>query len=51
MYRDGLNPAYFAREIDRIQQRPNYLAAEKTRTLEVIDLAKTPDPTAGVKPA
>lgn len=50
-YRHGLNPAHLAREIDRIQQRLTYLAAEKTRTLEAIELAKTPDTAAGVKPA
>ena len=50
-YRDSLNPAHIAREIDRIQQRLTYLAAEKTRTLEAIELAKAPNAAAGVKPA
>ena len=50
-YRDSLNPAHIAREIDRIQQRLTYLAAKKTRALEAAELAKTPDAKAGVKPA
>ncbi|WP_344820464.1 helicase C-terminal domain-containing protein [Microbacterium soli] len=50
-YRDSLNPAHIAREIDRIQQRLTWLAADKTRKLEAAELAKQPDPTAGVKPA
>jgi hypothetical protein len=50
-HRDTLNPAQIAREIDRIQQRLTYLAANKTRTLEAAELAKQPDPKAEVKPA
>lgn len=50
-YRDSLNPAHIAREIDRIQQRLTWLAADKTRKLEAAELAKRPDPVAGVKPA
>lgn len=50
-YRDSLNPAHIAREIDRIQQRLTYLAADKTRSLEATELAKKPDPQTGVKPA
>lgn len=50
-YRDGLNPAHIAREIDRIQQRLTWLAADKTRKLEAAELAKIPDATTGVKPA
>ena len=50
-YRDSLNPAHIAREIDRIQQRLTYLSAKKTRALEAAELAKTPDAKAGVKPA
>jgi hypothetical protein len=48
-YRSSLNPAHLAREIDRIQQRLTYLAAEKTRTLEAIELAKAPNSSTGVK--
>ena len=50
-YRDTLNPARIAREIDRIQQRLTYLAAANTRVLEDIELAKQPAPRTGVKPA
>lgn len=50
-YRDSLNPAHIAREIDRIQQRLTWLAADKTRKLEAAEYAKQPDATAGVKPA
>ncbi|QIM19727.1 transposase family protein [Leucobacter coleopterorum] len=49
-YRNRLNPARIARDIDRIQQRLTYLAAHKTRTLEAAELAKAPDPSQGVKP-
>lgn len=48
-YRNSLNPAHLAHEIDRIQQRLTYLAAEKTRALEAIELTKSPDPVTGVK--
>lgn len=50
-YRDSLNPAYIAREINRIQQCLTWLAADKTRKLEAAELAKQPDPATGVKPA
>ena len=50
-YRDSLNPAHIAREIDRIQQRLTWLAADKTRKLEAAEYAKQPDATAGVNPA
>ncbi|MBL5973803.1 MAG: transposase [Candidatus Leucobacter sulfamidivorax] len=50
-YRDSLNPAHIAREIDRLQQRLTWLAADKTRKLEAAEYAKQPDATAGVKPA
>lgn len=49
-YRESLNPAQIAREIDRVQQRLTYLAADKTRALEATELAKQPDAKAGVKP-
>ncbi|WP_241488075.1 integrase catalytic domain-containing protein [Leucobacter japonicus] len=49
-YRDSLNPAHLAREIDRLQQRLTWLAADKTRKLEAVELAKQPDTVAEVKP-
>lgn len=50
-YRDSLNPAHIAREIDRLQQRLTWLAADKTRKLEAAELAKQPDTDTGVKRA
>lgn len=48
-YRESLNPAHIAREIDRLQQRLTWLAADKTRKLEAAELAKQPDTATGVK--
>jgi hypothetical protein len=50
-YRNSLNPAAIARDIDRIQRQLTLHAAEITRTLEAAELAKQPNAHTGKRPA
>ncbi len=50
-YRNSLGPAAIARDIDRIQQQLTLHAAEITRTLEAVELAKQPNAHTGIRPA
>ncbi len=50
-YRNSLNPAAIARDIDRIQQQLTLHAGEITRTLHATELAKQPNAHTGIRPA
>ncbi len=50
-YRNRLNPAAIARDIDHIQQQLTLHAAEITRTLEAVELAKQPNSHTGIRRA
>lgn len=50
-YRETLNPAAIAREINRIQYRLRHLTEEKTLTMEKALITPRPDVSTGIKPA